>query len=181
MKTTTWIFLLIVGLAGLAHATPQSGFTGTQLAKGTYDDIDINNLFTRKDMSQATGTPAGWYQNATDIPKLPWRSLLQTDTPSDVYVQSNTWAPGGTTGWHSHPGSSLIMVTSGTVTVYHGEDPTCKPETYTAGQSFIDYGGDDTHVIRNETATEAKSVAVQIIPSKANRRIDRPANPACGF
>ena len=50
-----------------------------------------------------------------------------------VYIQSNTWAaaqPGQTvpnTGWHSHPGHSLIIVTSGTLTDYEADDPTCTP------------------------------------------------------
>jgi hypothetical protein len=28
---------------------------------------------------------------------------------SEVYVQNNVWAPGGSTGWHTHPGHSLIF------------------------------------------------------------------------
>ena len=50
-----------------------------------------------------------------------------------MYVQSNVWQPGGSTGWHTHPGHSLIIVTAGTVTAYEGDDPDCTPHVYTAG------------------------------------------------
>src|SRR5215211_6166590 len=43
----------------------------------------------------------------------PWLSIQKTKGPSDLYVQNNVWAPGGTTGWHTHPGHSLIIVTAG--------------------------------------------------------------------
>ena len=49
--------------------------------------------------------------------------MQKTKGASDLYVQSNVWAPGGTTGWHTHPGHSLIIVTAGTVTAYDGDDP----------------------------------------------------------
>lgn len=45
-----------------------------------------------------------------------WRAQLKTHGQSDVYVVDNKFAPGGTAGWHSHPGPSLILVVSGTVT-----------------------------------------------------------------
>ena len=47
--------------------------------------------------------------------------------------------------------------------------------------TFVDEGGDHVHVIRNEDAVEARTVAVQLIPAGAQRRIDAPANAACGF
>ena len=50
-------------------------------------------------------------------------------------VQNNLWVPGGSTGWHTHPGHSLIIVTAVTVTAYDGDDPSCTPKTYTVGMS----------------------------------------------
>ena len=35
-----------------------------------------------------------------------WRAELYTSGPSDFIVQDVVYAPGGHTGWHSHPGSS---------------------------------------------------------------------------
>jgi quercetin dioxygenase-like cupin family protein len=98
-----------------------------------------------------------------------------------LYVQSNVWKPGGSTGWHTHPGHSLIVVTAGTVTNYERLDPDCKPHVYTQGMGFVDPGGDHVHILRNEGATEARTIAVQLIPAAAVRRIDAEDPGNCHF
>ena len=128
-KLTWFLGTVIVGVAtyaGTLLATPGSGFTGTTLAAARFDEIDLH-----------THT----------VPDF-WQSKLQTKGLSDLYVQSNVWAPGGTTGWHTHPGPSLIIVTAGTVTAYEGEDPTCTPQVYSQGMGFIDVGNGHIHVLR---------------------------------
>jgi quercetin dioxygenase-like cupin family protein len=98
-----------------------------------------------------------------------------------VYVVDNKLAPSGTTGWHKHPGPSLILVVAGTVTNYMGDDPTCTGHAYTAGTGFIDAGGNDVHTLRNEGSTTAETIAVQLLPRDAVRRIDEPAPGNCPF
>jgi quercetin dioxygenase-like cupin family protein len=149
-------------------ATPASGFVGTTLTVGRFDDIKAFNRLVPPDFWESR-------QNR-DV----WLSLQQTRGESDVYVQSNVWAPGGTTGWHTHPGHSLIIVTAGTVTVYEGHGE-CAPRTYTVGMGFVDAGGDHVHVIRNEGAVEARTITVQVIPAGAVRRVDAPDPGHCGF
>jgi hypothetical protein len=46
---------------------------------------------------------------------------------------------------------------------------------------IVDEGGDHVHVLRNEGAVEARTVAVQLIPAAAPRRVDAPGNAACPF
>jgi quercetin dioxygenase-like cupin family protein len=104
-----------------------------------------------------------------------WQLITRVRGDSDVYVTKHTFDPGGQTGWHSHPGPSLITVIQGTLTVYHDD---CTVETFTAGQSFTDLGCGDIHNAVNEGATPAIDVAVQIVPHGAPRRIDVP-NPGC--
>jgi len=58
-----------------------------------------------------------------------WKAQLNTHGQSDVYVVDNKFPPGASTGWHSHPGPSLILVVTGTVTNYPGDDPGC-PAAY---------------------------------------------------
>ena len=136
-----------------------TGFTGSTIAHATYGPLDLRL------QSVVPADPAD-----SAVPARLWRSVLRTDGESDLYVQSNTWQPGGSTGWHTHPGWSLIVVTSGTVTAYDGDDPGCTPHVYTAGQSFVDAGGGHVHLIRNESATQvATGVAVQLIPAGATR------------
>ena len=52
---------------------------------------------------------------------------IKTEGASDVYVVYNRIVPGGNTGWHSHPGPSIVSVKSGTATEYHAEDPAAAP------------------------------------------------------
>ena len=156
---------LVVCLAGLAvyvgnvRATPANGFVGTTIAKATLAELD------------------------THVHSVPgaWQAWLKTKGLSDLYVQSNVWQPGGSTGWHTHPGPSLVVVTAGTLTVYDGDDPSCTPQVYTptGNNSFVDVGGGDVHLIKNEGSVEARTIAVQFVPAGATRRIDAEAPAAC--
>src|SRR5262245_1394629 len=38
-----------------------------------------------------------------------------------------TFQPGGYSGWHSHPGITIVSVVAGTITSYESDDPTCSP------------------------------------------------------
>jgi quercetin dioxygenase-like cupin family protein len=111
-----------------------------------------------------------------------WKAHIDTKGDSDLYIVRVTFDPLGNTGWHRHPGPSLIMVISGTLTAYDGDDPTCTPHVYPAGTSFVDTG-DHVHLVRNESTTEqAVDIAVQLVPAGAPRRIDvTPAPGNCPF
>ena len=122
---------------GSVWATPSNGFTATTLAKGTLGEFEVFNHSILPSMS------------GDDNHKKVWLSMQETKGSSDLYVQSNVWQPGGSTGWHSHPGHSLITVTAGAVTDYESDDPSCTPHVYTQGMSFVDSGGSHEHIIRN--------------------------------
>lgn len=151
------------------RATPAAGFTSTSLAVGRVGEIDVNNLSISEDPSDANST------------RNVWHSLQKTKGASDLYVQSNVWVPGGTSGWHTHPGHSLITVTAGAVTAYEGHDASCTPKVYTVGMTFVDEGGDHVHALRNEGSVEARTITVQLLPAGAPRRIDAAGSPGCPF
>jgi quercetin dioxygenase-like cupin family protein len=155
--------LLGVGLyAANVLATPAGGQTTTTLAKSlAVDPVDISGHSTH---------PAG-----------AWRARLRTKGLSDFYVIDNKFIPGGTSGWHSHPGPSLIFVVAGQITNYHGDDPSCTPHVYSAGQSFTDEGGADVHMLRNNGTVDAETIAVQFLQKDATRRIDIPDPGNCHF
>lgn len=181
MRKLMWSILCGAAIAaatfyhvGAVLATPaNSGFKATTIATGTFGDINVFN----HQVSPSTGEE--------DDPKPNiWLSLQQTKGRSDLYVQSNVWQPGASTGWHSHPGHSLIIVTAGTLTDYDGD---CKPHVYTfvSGSpppTFVDPGGGHVHIVRNEGSVAASAIAVQLVPydpTKTNRRIDAPAPENC--
>ena len=154
-----------------AGATPANGFTATTLAKGTLGSFEVFNHFVPPTVSE----------ESEEGDKKIWLSWQKTKGESDLYVQQNVWAPGGSTGWHSHPGHSLIIVTAGTLTAYEGDDPTCTPHVYTAGMGFVDAGGSHVHIIRNEGNVAAQNIAVQLIPAGQQRRIDAKDPGHCHF
>ena len=144
-------------LTGLALATQASGVSSTTIASGNLDgDIALN---------LKTGD---------------WKLKLETKGSTDVSVVENRVAPGGTFGWHSHPGPSLIVVKSGTITFYRADDPSCSPDVYTAGQALLD-SGNSIHVGRNEGTVDVVVIVTRFVPDGAPTRIDEPASAACGF
>jgi quercetin dioxygenase-like cupin family protein len=142
-----------------ATATPSCGLTSTNLL---------------------SPVPAGYFPsgllNLMCQSNLPaWLLITRVRGDSDLYITQNTLQAGGQTGWHTHPGPSMVTVTQGTITAYHDD---CTFETYSAGDSFTDLGCGDVHNLRNETGAVAKTVAVQIVPHGAMRREDR-GDPGC--
>ena len=166
--------VLIAAIAGtvLSHprsvlATKAEGYKSTVIAVGRFDQMELLSTL-----------PNGLNPDEREQLRL---LLKGAKASSDVYVQSNVWRPGGSTGWHSHPGESLIIVTVGTVTNYEGHDPDCKPHAYKTGMAFTDPGGGHVHILRNEGAIEARTIAVQFIPAGASRRIEVPDPGSCHF
>ncbi len=167
-RKPTWVVLFSAAIMATAfcyavnvRATAADKFKGVTLYHGRFGEIDVFNQFIPP---KATDDE----EQKRDM----WLSWQETKGSSDLYVQQNIWAPQGSTGWHTHPGHSLIIVTAGTVTAYEGDDPDCKPSVYTKGMAFVDPGGDHVHIVRNEGAVEAQTIAVQLIPAGQPRRID---------
>ena len=165
-----WFIVLLVGVlgaavyGGIALATPPQGVSNPLLVIGNF----------------AGGIDA---KTKTDIDpgrrKDNWRFKIEATGATDVHVLENVIAPGGSFGWHSHPGPSLVTVKSGTLSVYHGSDCTT-PEDFGPGSpngsTFVDQGH-DLHMVRNNSTTDVADVyVVSFVPAGFARRIDEP-NP----
>ena len=109
-----------------------------------------------------------------------WKVKIRTKGPSTVAVSELRIAPGGNVGWHSHPGPSFVIVKSGTLTFYDGDDPNCTPQRHEAGTAYVDPGG-DTHIVRNEGAEELVLYVTRVLPQDAAPRIDEPSPGTCPF
>jgi quercetin dioxygenase-like cupin family protein len=160
VKTRFAIALVVIGLAasaaGAVLATPIIGVQGTNLAVGAFDSLEAKTL-----------TPH-------------WQARIDTKGATDVYVVENKIAPGGTFGWHSHPGPSIVVVKTGELTLYRGDDPSCTPTRVAAGSGFVDDGG-DVHLVRNEGSIETVVYVTSLVPRGAARRIDEPSPGNCPF
>jgi quercetin dioxygenase-like cupin family protein len=83
---------------------------------------------------------------------------IRTKGPRDMLATSITVAPGGSFGWHTHPGPVLVAVASGTLSLYEAQGRGCSKSSVTAGQGFVE-GGGDVHLARNEGAKPVRIIA----------------------
>jgi len=164
LRLVSALALVLVGVFVViilpARATPQAGVSSVTIAHGSFDEID---LFAKTDIDPGN-------------PKDYWKAMINTKGASHLYVLQNTVTPGGSFGWHSHTGPSLIIVMSGVATEYEGSDPTCTPRVHPAGSTFVDAGEDSGHLVRNDGTVNLVVTVVRLVPEGAVQRLDR-ANP----
>src|SRR5688572_14877671 len=89
--------LAVLVIASTALATQGKGVTSTLFAVGTFEEIEAKTLSSK------------------------WQARIATKGATDVHILENRIIPGGTFGWHSHPGPSIVVVKSGALTLYHGD------------------------------------------------------------
>jgi quercetin dioxygenase-like cupin family protein len=153
--------MLIGGIAVLlggtaAVATPPSGLTSTLLARGS---------FSRHDRIQLLA------------------GLTQQIKPrsSDVAMVRATLNPGGTTGWHDHPGPSVVILAAGTLTISEARGRGCRVTEVSAaaGQKAF-FHPDDVHRFDNKGETVAEFYITYFAPTAVPLLIDvSEAPPGC--
>ncbi len=106
----------------------------------------------------------------------------------ETVMQQIVIAPGGHTGWHSHPGPVVVLIKSGQMSFYDSDDPTCTERLYSAGDAFVDSGQGHVHIARNESATDNLELwatyfdVPPALPGNPGFRIDAPNPGNCiGF
>ncbi|MBA2303841.1 MAG: cupin domain-containing protein [Acidobacteria bacterium] len=159
MKKVVGLLFLLVFAACLTitMASPAVGVTPTLIGRGTYDPFKVKSDHA---------SPVDFEAKA--------KSAV------DIVVRTHDYAPGGSTGWHTHPGPVFITVLQGTVTFYEVDDPTCTPTIVSAGQGYVDTGRG--HYARNETGVPAKDVTVIMAPVGLPFRGELAApGPYCAF
>jgi quercetin dioxygenase-like cupin family protein len=160
MSQRTRIFIAvlsvaIVALAGVALATPPTGFTTNVLARGSAGQLHVRH----------------------DGIRLTSRHGVSTD----VAVATVTIEPGGSSGWHHHPGVVLVVVQSGTVSFY---DKHCHADVHQAGETFIE-SSDSPGLAKNTGTGTAVVQATFIVPASTPPapptplRIDDPQPKRC--
>lgn len=157
-NTLSIVFVLTLPLvAVIALATPSSGFLLNQvIAMGT----SLANISQQVQIAGPNGED-------------PWQLQLQAQGPTDFYVNQLVIAPGGHSGWHSHPGVLIGAVTAGSIDFY---DSNCRKRTVNAGDVYLE--NSEPHAIINNGTTNAELTIGFIVKRSAARRIDESA-PAC--
>jgi quercetin dioxygenase-like cupin family protein len=98
---------------------------------------------------------------------------------ADVAMVQITVNPGGSSGWHSHPGGAIIVVQTGTLTVYRSLGSQCQPTTYHAGQAFIERPGEVDDVFNTGTVPYVLYVTFPRVPQGESPRTDEPDPGTC--
>ena len=97
---------------------------------------------------------------------------------ADIAIAKVVLEPGGSTGWHHHPGVTLVSVASGTVTEY---DNKCEKSVHKAGEGFVE-SNDSVHVARNNGNENAVLYATLLVPTNTTDeglRVDEPKPSNC--
>jgi quercetin dioxygenase-like cupin family protein len=97
---------------------------------------------------------------------------------ADLAIAKVVIEPGGSTGWHHHPGVGPAAVKSGAVTFY---DEDCEKTVYRAGEGFLE-SHDDSMLVRNRGNTKAVFYVAFMIPTSTTvegLRIDDPRPKEC--
>lgn len=114
--------------ASMEHSSTAGGFRVEPLARGGFPD-EVAVMFRIK-RGRAT-------------------QVVNVKDPSDVLTARITFEPGGSVGWHTHPGPAIVTVAAGALTIINAND--CVPRIYSAGQAFIDPGQGNVHIGYNAT------------------------------
>jgi len=109
-----------------------------------------------------------------------WEATDNVDAPPTHYVfREITIAPGGSTGWHSHPGRLVAKVKEGIL--LHNRADCSVDGVYVAGQDVIENGGPGyVHIGRNPGPGPLVLQVLYIDPVGAPLSDDAP-DPGCGF
>ena len=151
--------VMLLVFAGSTLGTPGgSVISAPILARGDFiDRVDVKVKFERDGSTIVANAPDA----------------------GEVVVQEVTIGPGGTTGWHSHPGPVIVVVKQGTLTYVRADGGVCSSTAYPAGKAFVDPGQGHAHTAFNFGTENLVLMATYFdVPVGGSPRIDVPAVPA---
>ena len=145
------VTVLLTLVVGAALATPPKEATVTPLTRATLGNFEANSDGIEVESQR---------------------------TSADIAIAKVVIEPGGSTGWHHHPGVTLVSIASGTVTEY---DNKCEKSVHKAGEGFVE-SNDAVHVVRNKGNVKAVLYATFLVPTNTTDeglRVDEPKPSNC--
>lgn len=97
----------------------------------------------------------------------------------DVVVSRITVTPGGSSGWHSHPGGAIAIVQQGQLTLYESVGNHCTVTVSTQGQSFVERPGDVVNAVNTGSTNFVVVATFPGVPVGGSSRIDQPNPGTC--
>ncbi len=92
-----------------------------------------------------------------------------------------TVQPGGSSGWHTHPGATLVAVAQGEGTLYRVVGSDCQATKIGVGTGFAQMPT-ELHMVRNEGTDPFVVYTFYVLPHgtpNTGIRIDQPQPAAC--
>lgn len=149
-----------IGLLRANHAVAQTGLPLGIIARGPFIEPTDLRFKTHRDREEVT----------------------VVNNSYDVVVRVTRLAPGTNTGWHTHPGPAVVVVNSGTLSLYSGEDPDCQGRVYGPRAAFVDTGQGHVHTGRNEGTDPVELVTTFFdVPPGAGPTIPAADPQNCNF
>jgi mannose-6-phosphate isomerase-like protein (cupin superfamily) len=169
--------------AAQALATSGTGAVSTYMARGPVSQSVVIGV-----PRSATATRTVRVRVGRKTVTRRVRFTYQTVTPlmscgttaCDTAYQQLTIAPGGHTGWHTHPGPTFVAVAQGEGTLYH-DMAGCPATKYGVNAGFMQ-PPTEVHNMRNEGTTPLVLWAFYALPpgtTNAAIRVDQPQPAAC--
>jgi quercetin dioxygenase-like cupin family protein len=153
------VILVVIGVAvplRNVQATPSSGVSVENFGQATINPFRINQ---------------------------PPDFMIDSESEKEVAIQKVTITPGGHTGWHTHPGPILAIVTEGQIThTRFTEKEGCIEQVFGPGESeqaFVEVPN-QVHMARNEGDVDAVLYIARLnIPVGGEITDSSPGNPGC--
>src|SRR5262245_9793840 len=164
--------VVIASLAGVfsskpAYATPGANFNSTVVARGSLGSDLLFGTPTETVVARSVSfkSKGRTFRKTMKVTVPSIKSAISCDptTPCDPAFQSTTVPPGGTSGWHTHPGATFVAVAQGEGTLYNVTGSTCTTTKVPAGSGFIQLPT-DVHVMRNEGSSQLVIYTMYVLP-----------------
>jgi len=142
--------------------------------------VGLTGLFIALNAVPGAATPAvGFSSQILGRGTYMSHGTLPLEQGLDVVVSKITVAPGGSSGWHSHPGGAIAIVQQGELTLYESVGNHCNVTVYTHGQSFVERPNDVVNAVNTGSTDFIVIATFPGVPVGGSTRIDRPNPGTC--
>ena len=169
----TALAVVVASLAGMfsgktAYATPGVNFASTVVARGTLGADMLFGAPTQSVVTRHFSVKVGKrvVRKTVKITVDSIQKAISCDaaSPCVTAFQTATEQPGGTTGWHTHPGATFVAIAQGEGTLYTVTGSTCTATKVSPGSGFIQMPT-DVHELRNESSAPVVVYTLYVLPA----------------
>ena len=165
-----------------AYATPGVNFNTTVLGRGTVSGFVFGKPTTATVTRKVTiRTKAGVFRRTVKFRVPSIAKAIDCTGGCDTAFQQATVPPGGSSGWHTHPGATFVGIGQGEITYDHVIAGACHSEKFSAGSGFGQMPT-EVHNGRNTSSATLVIYTMYVLPTgtpNSGIRIDQPQPTGC--